>query len=119
METEHRTREKAGCRSWQFVLATAAAVLLIGAAALACSPPPWHTMGASTAAGLARAMEINLNTADEQTLCLLPGVGAAKAQAMIAYREANGPFASLGDVLNVPGIGEAMVARWNGYTLVF
>lgn len=49
---------------------------------------------------------INVNTADQQTLMLLPGVGEVLSQRIIAYRNKNGPFGSLRDLLNVSGIGE-------------
>ena len=48
---------------------------------------------------------INLNTADEQTLETLPGVGPATAQKIVSDRAANGPFASPEDLMRVPGIG--------------
>ena len=57
-----------------------------------------------TAAGGGGAL-IDLNTASKQGLETLPGVGPALAGAIIAYREANGPFAAIEDVVNVPGIG--------------
>jgi competence protein ComEA len=56
-----------------------------------------------------QVMTINLNTADEATLQReLSGVGAAKAKAIVAYREANGAFASADELLEVKGIGKAI-----------
>lgn len=51
---------------------------------------------------------ININTADFDTLCLLPGIGASKAQAIIAYREKNGLFLNIEDIQKVKGIGPAI-----------
>lgn len=60
----------------------------------------------------APAMTINLNTADEATLQReLSGVGAAKARAIVAYREANGEFASTDELLEVKGIGKAIFEK--------
>lgn len=47
---------------------------------------------------------ININTADESTLCTLPGIGSLKAASIIAFREQNGGFASIEDILQVDGI---------------
>ena len=49
-----------------------------------------------------------------ETLQTLPGIGPAKAAAIIAYREEHGPFAALQDVANVPGISEQMTEKWAG-----
>lgn len=57
---------------------------------------------------------VDLNTADAETLQILPGIGPAKAAAIIAYREEHGPFAALQDVANVPGISEQMTEKWAG-----
>lgn len=57
---------------------------------------------------------VDLNAADAETLQTLPGIGPAKAAAIIAYREANGPFAALQDAANVPGISEQMTKKWAG-----
>ena len=57
---------------------------------------------------------VDLNTADAKTLQTLPGIGPAKAAAIIAYREEHGPFAALQDVANVPGISEQMAEKWAG-----
>lgn len=47
---------------------------------------------------------INVNTAPAAELRCLPGIGEKKAQAIIAYRTQNGPFASAGELANVEGI---------------
>ena len=57
---------------------------------------------------------VDLNTADAETLQTLPGIGPAKAAAIIAYRVEHGPFAALQDVANVPGISEQMTEKWAG-----
>lgn len=49
---------------------------------------------------------ININTADLNQLQQLSGVGPAKAQAIIAYREEKGSFNSIEELLEVPGFGE-------------
>ncbi len=52
---------------------------------------------------------INLNTADAADLETLPRIGPALAERIIAWREANGRFTSVEDLLAVPGIGDKML----------
>ena len=54
---------------------------------------------------------ININTADETQLITLTGIGATRAQAIIAYRQENGPFAAIEDIMNVQGIKEGTFAK--------
>lgn len=52
----------------------------------------------------------SLNAADAAALACVPGVGLVLAGQIVKYREAHGPFASVGDVRLVPGIGAAKTA---------
>jgi competence protein ComEA len=54
---------------------------------------------------------VDLNTATQSELESVKGIGPAKAQAIVAHREKNGPFKSLDDLANVKGFGEASVAK--------
>ena len=71
----------------------------------------WHIprMGevsqAAPAQGIGLAGKVNINTADLQQLISLPGIGEVKAQAIISYREASGPFSNVEDLLAISGIG--------------
>ena len=53
---------------------------------------------------------VDLNTADQAALETLPRIGPALAERIIAWREENGRFASVDDLLAVPGIGEKLLA---------
>ena len=55
----------------------------------------------------APAGTVNLNTASTEQLQMLPRVGPALAQRIIEFREANGPFQSVDEILAVKGIGES------------
>ncbi|MDU9037519.1 helix-hairpin-helix domain-containing protein [Pseudomonas corrugata] len=56
--------------------------------------------------------KVNLNEADASTLQReLAGIGEAKAKAIVAYREANGAFSSVEELLEVKGIGKAILDR--------
>lgn len=49
---------------------------------------------------------ININTADVEKLSTLTGIGKSTAEKIIKYREENGYFNSIEDIMNVSGIGE-------------
>lgn len=55
--------------------------------------------------GLLPGEVIDLNTATRSDLLRLPNIGAVRANAILAWREANGPFSSVEELLNVSGIG--------------
>ncbi|NOX92232.1 MAG: competence protein ComEA [Gammaproteobacteria bacterium] len=58
------------------------------------------------------ATPVDINTADADTLASeLNGVGAAKAAAIVAYRESNGPFKQLEDLLQVKGVGKKILEK--------
>ncbi|RBW70483.1 helix-hairpin-helix domain-containing protein [Bacillus taeanensis] len=50
--------------------------------------------------------KVSINRADSQELETLPGIGPSKAEAILAYREENGPFKKIEELLYVSGIGE-------------
>jgi len=54
---------------------------------------------------------ININTAAQFELETLPGIGPTTAQKIIEYRDTNGPFLSIEDIINVPGIGTVTYDR--------
>ena len=60
----------------------------------------------------------NLNTADKQALVDLPLIGESKADAIIAYREEHGDFATLADLANVAGVSEKMIAKLSDHLTV-
>lgn len=51
-----------------------------------------------------QSVKVNINTAEVELLCTLPGIGEARAQAIIDYREANGDFQNVEGIMQVPGI---------------
>lgn len=51
---------------------------------------------------------VDINTDNLFLLCQLPGIGEAKASAILEYRKENGDFTSPDELLNVPGIGESV-----------
>ena len=75
------------------------------------------------AAGAAPAAEsrpsitgvVNLNTATRQELQLLPGVGEVRATAIVAARKQRGGFKKVDELLDVKGIGPAMLDRMRPY----
>ena len=57
---------------------------------------------------------IDINHAGASELTALPGIGGVTAQAIVDYREANGPFSGLEELLLVPGVKEATVRALMG-----
>ncbi len=61
---------------------------------------------------------VNINTADSEELQRLPGIGPAKAAAILAYRAQHGDFERPEDLMKVPGIKAATFARLEPYVTV-
>ena len=55
--------------------------------------------------------EVDINTADKETLMTLSGVGESFAQKIINYRERNGGFKTVQELTNIRGIGQALVDK--------
>ena len=69
--------------------------------------------GAGSAAGSEEAGSglVNINTATLEELMTLPGIGQTRAEAIVAYRDEQGGFQSIEDIMNVSGIKEGSFAK--------
>ena len=93
------TRDRVRFLSAVVVLAMAALVLTPGTASGAATQAP------------APSEKVNINTAGVDELVALPGIGKAYAERIVEYRQKNGPFKKVEDLLNVRGIGEKTFDR--------
>lgn len=59
--------------------------------------------------------QIDVNTASALDLTRLPGIGESKAQAIVDWREANGPFRTVDQLMEVKGIGEGILEGLRPY----
>jgi competence protein ComEA len=93
-----------------FALLSSASIAAI-AAPQARIEPVEPTVSAETITK-AEIGKVDLNGADVSTLQReLAGVGEAKAKAIVAYRDTDGPFVSVDELLEVKGIGKAILER--------
>jgi comEA protein len=93
------------------VLPVLALACFIGIASLpiaAQDKPPARVV--STAATVAKS-PININTATASELEGLPGIGARTAARIVEYRQKNGPFKKVEELMNVRGVGEKSFLR--------
>ncbi|MBD9563429.1 ComEA family DNA-binding protein [Pseudomonas sp. PDM09] len=93
-----------------FALLTSASIAAIAAPTTAPEAAKAPLM--LDAAAKAQTAKVDLNGADAPTLQReLSGIGEAKAKAIVAYRESNGPFSSVDELLEVKGIGKAILDK--------
>ncbi len=102
------------------ILAIATSLLALPAAGAIEAGSAMETEGyAQAAAAMQEPQEpIDVNTASEEDLELIPGIGPAMAQRIIAWREQNGPFERIEDLLNVRGIGVKTLEKLRPYVVV-
>ena len=62
---------------------------------------------------------VNINAADASMLCTLPGIGVSKANSIIEFRNSNGPFKHIEDIMEVSGIGETSFRKLEPYICVY
>jgi competence protein ComEA len=81
------------------------------AVALACAVSwPLEAQRATTPPAASTDV-INLNTASVVDIAALPGVGPKTADLIVQYREKNGPFKKIEEIMNVRGVGEKSFLR--------
>ena len=86
-----------------FVILAVLAMATIPAAAAQQKSSPAKSASAASAAP---TTPVNINTATQEQLETLPGLGPKVAQRIIEYRQKNGNFKKVEDLMNVKGIGE-------------
>jgi competence protein ComEA len=59
--------------------------------------------------------KVNINTADVEELATIPGIGPKTAEAIVAYRNDNGQFKKVDDLIDVKGIGEKKLEQIRPY----
>ncbi|MBT7616712.1 MAG: hypothetical protein HN590_05440 [Calditrichaeota bacterium] len=63
-------------------------------------------------------LQIDLNKAELEDLCTLPGIGMVKARAIINFRNKNGNFGNIDELAEVYGIGSSMVDNFRDFVLI-
>lgn len=102
-------------RRFNFVKALLLVVALaagVAAPLFAAAPTP------STAPKATEARPIDINTADGAAFETVPGIGKSLSQRILTFREKNGPFQSVDDLMKVQGIGEKSIQKLRPYLTV-
>lgn len=97
----------------KFILAfISTIVLLLGTSSLAFAAEAPGAKAPGDKVATAEIQDtININTANVEELTKLKGIGVKKAEAIIAWRNENGNFKTVDQLLDVKGIGEATLAQ--------
>lgn len=90
-------------RRLTFVIGILVAALAVAAASAHAQAQPRKD---STKATATASAPVNLNTATPAQLETLPGIGGAAAKRIVEYRQKNGAFKKIEELMNVKGIGE-------------
>ena len=96
-------------------LAAAATVCIVSLAFWYAVPPSPAQASSAVVEPLRESFRVDLNTAGVDELMTLPGIGEKRAEDIIAYRQANGPFRNPEELTVGPGMGEGIVAGLIGY----
>jgi competence protein ComEA len=88
------------------VLSTAALAMLIAVSLVHPTVAQTQTHQTPAAPAKVSPAVININTATAAELDTLPGIGAKTAALIVEYRQKNGPFKKVEDLMNVRGVGE-------------
>ena len=94
------------------LLVSAVVLASVAASPLVASPAPPAKATAS------EARPIDINAADGAALETVPGIGKSLSQRILAFREKNGPFQTVDDLLKVQGIGEKSIQKLRPYLTV-
>ena len=95
-------------RRFMFALVILVGILIAGlsASSAQAAQAAQAKAGSSSKARATAANPVNLNSASAAQLQTLPGVGASAAQRILDYRQKNGSFKKIEELMNVKGIGE-------------
>jgi competence protein ComEA len=101
-------------RRFQLVTALALVIALSGVAAAPVVAAP----SSAPKAAASETRPIDINTADSAAFESVPGIGKSLSQRILAFREKNGPFQNVDDLLKVQGIGEKSIQKLRPYLMV-
>jgi competence protein ComEA len=91
---------------FRIVLSILALVSLVAVQPLAVAAQTPAARARAAAKAAAPGGQVNINTASAADLDALPGIGAKTAALIVEYRQKNGPFKKVDELMNVRGIGE-------------
>ena len=94
------------------------AFMLVFVLVCASAAPVAAAPAAAPKASASEARPIDLNTADSAALETIPGIGKSLSQRILKFREKNGPFQSVDDLLKVQGVGEKSIQKLRPYLTV-
>ena len=95
-----------------------AVVFALALGGVAVSAPLFGAPPTAPKAAASEARPVDINTAGSAELEAVPGIGKSLSQRIVAFREKNGAFQSVDDLLKVQGIGEKSIQKLRPYLTV-
>ena len=93
-------------------------LVFVFALAAGVAAPAFAAAPAAAKPAASEARPVDLNSADSSALESVPGIGKSLSQRILAFREKNGPFQTVDDLLKVQGVGEKSIQKLRPYLTV-